>query len=498
MSASAFPVLPFAAAALCLITAAGWFLVPAPDSRQSRLWFSGIAVYALASVLLAFQSALPQAVVIIITTALPLLSVALATESLRRDTGRQPIPLAVILLAPWIHLSVMLAVRAGAGSVIAQVTHIAVMTGIELYMLGLMTMLGRRYASRSLLVCGLALGAICMANFVRIGQWLTDSPMTPLTGHTPASMALVIVFSLGVTVMSLGYWGFLLERGNAERLAATEAAARANEAQRLTESFNARLKELLQQRERMIMEVSRFSTLGNLAVFNAGIVHEVSQPLQALLSYLETIEMDARTQATGSHSAELEKARDLALEAAQILQALRRLSTAAPPADEQVGVVPLMKRILPIIESECSQRRVSFQSRRDTETSQGHVCANAVMLERVILNLVTNGLEALCAQGAAAPGARLTLDCRIERLEAGAQPLLAISVSDNGPGVTSENGPPSGNQPITTKPEGMGIGLLWVRLLVEQWGGEFELRDRPEADGPGATATVRLPLRGMA
>lgn len=486
-------LLLFAAATLCIITVAGWALVPAASRHQSRLWFSGIAVYAVAMITLAVHAAIPPLAFAAGTLAMPLLSVLLLTDCLRRNMDRPPWSILGLVILAFLHLGAMLALNAGAGEDITRVTHLSVMTAIELYMLGLLVKLGRRHASRGLLVCGLGIATLCAINLVRVGEWALGYGLTPLSHLTTGSATLIIMLSLAVTAVSIGYWGFLLERSHEERTLATEAAARANEAQRVSEDFSARLQELVQQRDHMIMTLSRFSTLGNLAVLNAGIVHEMSQPLQVLLSHLESLQMEMQSGRTGTITQQLDMARAMALEATQLLQALRRLAHASPAAVSEVPVAILIERILPIIESESRQRGVSFQSRQSPVVGVEHVRADPVMLERIILNLVSNALEALATSEGSRTDKCLELARQLEHRADGS--LLVITVTDNGPGIPGTTDATPTPLPASTKPQGMGIGLLWVQVLIEQWGGKFQLENRPAPQGRGAIATIRLPLR---
>ncbi len=498
MSPATLPVLSFAAATLSTLVLAGWLLVPDKARHESRLWFAGSAAYALAAIVLAFKDHVPPLALAAVTTALPLLSVLLITESLRRETGRKALSLAVLGMIPWPYFGSLLALRATSGPAAAQVTHLSVITAIELYALWLLVPLGRRQTSRGLLVCGLGLGSICLANLGRIGSWVAGRPLTPLDAGTSESAALVVVFSLAVAVMSFGYWGYLLEQSHRDRVTATEAAARAQEAQRLTETFNIRLQELVRQRDAMITTASRFSTLSSLTVLNAGIVHEVSQPLQGLLAYLQTLATRAWGAQSETLTPHLKKATSLASDAVQLLQALRGLAAASPAPLEDVPISALMEKVLPVIESESRQRGVEFNFRQDVAAGAGAVRAQPVMLERAILNLVTNALEAMAPTGSARQGSRLELVCEVQPENSPDERRLQITVCDNGIGIEQAGPLCTGQDPLTTKPGGMGVGLLWVQLLIEQWGGEFTLANRPPSQGRGAMAICRLPLSDAA
>jgi two-component system nitrogen regulation sensor histidine kinase NtrY len=76
--------------------------------------------------------------------------------------------------------------------------------------------------------------------------------------------------------------------------------------------------------------------------------------------------------------------------------------------------------------------------------------------------------------------------------QAGADVL--ISVTDNGVGLPQEDRERLTEPYITHKPKGTGLGLAIVKKVMEDHGGRLLLDDRP--DGPGAVATLVLPVKG--
>ncbi len=112
---------------------------------------------------------------------------------------------------------------------------------------------------------------------------------------------------------------------------------------------------------------------------------------------------------------------------------------------------------------------------------------DANMLERVIVNLLDNGLKFTPS------GGEVGLWARVERVN-GAQ-SLCVGVRDNGPGI-----PPSAQSRIFDKfaraqnipqADGVGLGLSFCRLAVEAHGGRIWVDSQP---GEGATFTFMLPL----
>ena len=111
------------------------------------------------------------------------------------------------------------------------------------------------------------------------------------------------------------------------------------------------------------------------------------------------------------------------------------------------------------------------------------VRADAVVLRRIVENLVSNAVDALEGK----PG-RVTLAAAVER--DGPEPLIRFSVADTGRGMTREELDRAFDDFHTTKPDGTGLGLSVVRRLVGDLGGTLRVETRP---AEGSTFTVELP-----
>ena len=96
-----------------------------------------------------------------------------------------------------------------------------------------------------------------------------------------------------------------------------------------------------------------------------------------------------------------------------------------------------------------------------------------------VLNLVNNAIEAT------GKGAAIRLECCQQG------PLLALTVSDNGPGFDADVAAQLTEPFFTTKSQGTGLGLAVVRAVAQAHGGEFAIKSQP---GAGTQARLYLPL----
>jgi signal transduction histidine kinase len=110
------------------------------------------------------------------------------------------------------------------------------------------------------------------------------------------------------------------------------------------------------------------------------------------------------------------------------------------------------------------------------------------LMLRVLVNLLSNAREALGGRGV------VRLEVALEEAPAGG--AVSFRVSDTGRGMSSDFMRESLFRPFaSTKPHGLGIGLVQSKSIVEAHGGRIEAESQP---GRGATFVVRLPVQGPA
>jgi signal transduction histidine kinase len=107
------------------------------------------------------------------------------------------------------------------------------------------------------------------------------------------------------------------------------------------------------------------------------------------------------------------------------------------------------------------------------------VPGDPVQLRQVFTNLVQNAVHAASPRGEVRVCGRR------------GEGSVSLEVSDTGPGVDPATRRRLFEPLVTTKPNGIGLGLALVRKIAERHGGSVEYADRP---GGGALFTVHLPL----
>jgi two-component system sensor kinase FixL len=109
--------------------------------------------------------------------------------------------------------------------------------------------------------------------------------------------------------------------------------------------------------------------------------------------------------------------------------------------------------------------------------------ANAAQLQQVLLNLTRNAVDAMRD----AIGKDRGIAIATERTEGGG---VRLSVTDHGPGVSRQLGDNIFHPFVTTKREGLGVGLAISRTIVQSFGGSLSYRDNAQG---GAIFVVELP-----
>lgn len=216
---------------------------------------------------------------------------------------------------------------------------------------------------------------------------------------------------------------------------------------------------------RLEAEAMRASRLGAMGAMAAGLAHELNQPLGAMMNYTGAAAMLAGR----AEMAEEERARFASLldkASAQALRAsgiVRRLRDFIGRADREVAALRVAD-LMEEIRAEALQRR-DADIEIDVQPPALEIFGDAVQLRQVVANLVGNALEA------APPGAHPCIRIAAHRTEGGEG--VEIVVRDDGPGVPPEVRRRLFEPVVSSKPDGMGIGLAMCRAIVEAHGGRI-------------------------
>jgi signal transduction histidine kinase len=223
----------------------------------------------------------------------------------------------------------------------------------------------------------------------------------------------------------------------------------------------------------------RVSLTGELA---ASIAHEVNQPLCAIISNAQTIQ---RMLGRGGFDLPelLEALDDITRDgqrASAVIARIRGLLKKAPAERTAINLNELIREVIALTRWEMNRRRILVKLA--LADNLPFVRGDRVQLQQVILNLMTNGADAL---ELVAPEKREL----VIRSAADDTPGILVSVRDSGVGIDPHNRERLFDSFFTTKPGGMGMGLAICKSIIEAHGGRIWASLNP---GGGSTFQFTL------
>lgn len=230
----------------------------------------------------------------------------------------------------------------------------------------------------------------------------------------------------------------------------------------VTEQRRARERELAQQAA--LAHAARLSLMGQMT---SALAHELGQPLNAAQSYIAGVARRLGDEAPPELAQALAKATAHLEQAGEIIRNVRGfVSRHHQDAPQPIDLPVLVSQTLALLDHplRAGGARVTLQIDGVSAPVRGH----PVAVQQVLVNLVMNAIEAMQLMP---PSER-----RIEiRLAEEGRSLISITVVDHGPGVAPELAARIFEPYVTTKPEGLGMGLMICRTIVESHGGSLRL-----------------------
>jgi PAS domain S-box-containing protein len=238
--------------------------------------------------------------------------------------------------------------------------------------------------------------------------------------------------------------------------------------------------------ERQLRQAHKMEAIGTFA---SGIAHDFNNLIAAISGFTE-LSLDL-TPADSVAQKYMREVLTVSHRAADLVRQILLFSRQTPPVRKPIRlwrvveeVATLMKATLP----------ANIEIHKETLAADDRSVADAGQVHQVLLNLCTNGIHAMHAQGG-----RLTLRLQDEEpaVTASRKPprRLKLSVEDTGHGIP-ENVRERMFEPFfTTKMagKGSGLGLSVVHGIIKNHGGEIQVASKV---GSGTTVTVLLPASG--
>ena len=226
-----------------------------------------------------------------------------------------------------------------------------------------------------------------------------------------------------------------------------------------------------EQRERQHMQeqahVSRLASMGEMAT---GIAHEINQPLAAIAMYsaagVRTLQGECDR---GQMKTWLEAINAQAKRASEIVQRVRHFMRKGKPQFGPVDLNQVAREAAALLRHEAQSQgvEIALQLVGNLPPVEGDV----ILLEQVVFNLLRNALEALLPQP---NGRRITLHTSFDAEQ------VYFEVGDTGPGVDPAIAEHVFDSFVSSKQEGMGMGLAISRSIIEAHVGKLRYTANPE------------------
>jgi len=226
------------------------------------------------------------------------------------------------------------------------------------------------------------------------------------------------------------------------------------------------------QAQTQFLRLARVHSLQNLT---ASIAHEVNQPLAAIATSADAAQRWLTREPPHRDAARQSLARiqQDAARASAVIERVRCLTRGATPQARPFAVNAALREVLAL--SQETLRRARIQLHTALDASEPQVLADRVQIQQVLSNLVLNAIEAM-----------VTSACKQRLLQLASHAgddHVVLTLSDSGPGLSTEARTHLFEAFWTSKADGIGIGLSISRAIVESYGGRIWVDDTPIKPG---------------
>jgi signal transduction histidine kinase len=237
--------------------------------------------------------------------------------------------------------------------------------------------------------------------------------------------------------------------------------------------------------DRMLIELSHAERVTLLGRFTASLTHELNQPLTAISANAEAGALMVEDSSVSELRAVFRDISTAASRAGNVIRKLRVLLRKGPQDYLSTDLNRLVQETRDLVRMHDSFADVKIRLRLARKLPMATV--DPVQIQQVLLNLIHNSAEAMQA-----------IDPFRRRMSVrtlmGADSMIVISVADSGPGIAAKDLESIFEAFVTSKPDGMGMGLHVSRSIVIAHGGRMWACGRR---GGGSKMCFSLPIQAV-
>ncbi|MFQ5351846.1 MAG: 7TM diverse intracellular signaling domain-containing protein, partial [Candidatus Binatia bacterium] len=235
----------------------------------------------------------------------------------------------------------------------------------------------------------------------------------------------------------------------------------------------------LQQQE--LAHALRLSTLGEMS---SALAHELNQPLSAIVNYVGACRrwLTADRRDEDKLQAAFEGIANEALRGGDIIHGILSFVRKRKPQRRMICINDVINDTLAVTAPEARRNGVNISLRLGKGLSP--ISADHTLIAQVLVNVIRNAFDAMSRTGPRAR--RITISS--EMTHAG---WVRVAVSDTGEGIDEELLPRIFEPFLTTREEGLGLGLAICKTIVDDHNGTIEVFRNA---GPGMTFRISFPV----
>jgi PAS domain S-box-containing protein len=244
----------------------------------------------------------------------------------------------------------------------------------------------------------------------------------------------------------------------------------------------------LEEQERMQrMELARASRVNTMGEMAAAMAHELGQPLSTAMNFLTgcQLRLAAGDYDPAAVSDTISQALKYTEQAGDIIKNIRQFVRLHQPNTVLADIHAIIRDMAIFMESESREHGATIALALSADIPQ--LMLDAFEIKQLMVNLIKNGLEAMAS--VATVQRILTIGTKLR-----GRKWVEVTVADRGNGIASHDLTNIFKPFFSTKPDGMGLGLVICRSIVESHGGKLSVNANVHG---GATFTCLLPNIGQ-